>query len=294
MSNEQMINDILVKNGLNFTIEKIPLMGTYNGNQIISPYFGLLNTQSNEIINTTKAGYTVSQNYDVIDMVLQGMNRFGDKLQVSKAGSINGGRRVFVQLEIEGAAKVGDDTIKQYVTVIDSNDGSTGLSIGIGDVVMHCQNQFFKFYKNGEAKFRHTATITEKIKSIPKLIETALLESIQQVKVYNTFISTPLTEMLAHKMVKEVLGYDRLITSVSEQAKMTKRSIDIMETLYSNIETEKGIVGNNVWALFNGLTRFTTHHQSAPKRENGKIESMLVGSGYQKAITGFDYLYSNS
>ena len=79
-----------------------------------------------------------------------------------------------MQLQIEGDSKVGDDIIKRYVTVIDSNDGSTGLSVGIGDFTMSCQNQFFRFYKEGNAKFRHTATLNEKIKSIPTLIETAL------------------------------------------------------------------------------------------------------------------------
>lgn len=290
MTDNSKVQEILVENGLDFHIEKAPLVAIdADGNQLITPYFGLINTSTKEVINTCKEGYTVSQNSDVVEMVLKGMEKFGNELKVSKAGSINGGRRVFMQLEINGTSKVGNDLVKQYVTIIDSNDGSTGLSVGIGDLVAHCTNQFFKFYAKGNAKFRHTATLNQKIASIPYLIETALDESMNQIKIYNRFISTELTKNLADKMVKEVLGYDRVFTSVDELAKLTQRSNSMMDTLYSNIETEINECGNNLWGLFNGLTRYTTHEMSAPKRDNGKIESLISGTAYNKAKVGFDF-----
>ena len=286
-----MISEILTKHGLDFHIEKLPLVGIDSkGNQVISPYFGLLNTKTNEVINTCKAGYGVSQNADIVDMILKGTKNFGEKLSVTKAGAINGGRRVYMQLAIEGKGKVGDDVITRYVTIIDSNDGTTGLSIGIGDLVMHCENQFFKFYKAGEAKFRHTATIEQKIASIPQLVEIALGKSLEQIKIYNRFLSTPLTKNLADKMVNHVLGYDRVMTSPSDFEKLGKRSLDMMNTLYGCIETETDIVGKNLWGVFNGVTRYTTHHQKPPKRENGLEESLLLnGVGYKKAIDAYDF-----
>lgn len=289
MSIQSRVNEILSEHGLDFKITKLPLVGFENGDQLITPYYGLFNSQSGECINTVKEGYHVSQNADVVEMVLKGIERYSDTLKVSKAGSINGGRRVFMQLEIEGDSKVGDDIVKKYVTIIDSNDGSTGLSVGIGDEVAHCTNQFFRFYNEGNAKFRHTATLQQKIQTIPSLIQTALGESMRQIKIYNKFISTPLTQSLAHKMVNEILGYDKL----SKIDNLPVKSINRMETLYSNIKTECDIVGNNVWGLFNGLTRFTTHEQTTPKRINGKIESLLVGAGYKKALKGFELCLEN-
>jgi len=37
------------------------------------------------------------------------------------------------------------------------------------------------------------------------------------------------------------------------------------------------------------VTRYTTHHQNAPKRANGHAESLLVGTGYQKNITALNF-----
>lgn len=285
------VKEILKAHGLDFRIEKRQLFGfDEENNQLITPYFGLFNTKSGECINTCKVGYHVSQNEDIVDMILKGTAKFGDKLTVSKAGSINGGRRVFLQLAIEGQSIVGDDSITRYITIIDSNDGSTSLSVGIGDMNMWCGNQFFKFYKAGEAKFRHTATLEQKIASIPNLIETALLKSIKQIEIYNKFISTSLTQGLADKLVKEVLGYDRLITSPAEIAELSGRSIGMMDTLYSNIETEIKHSGKNLWSLFGGVTRYTTYHQSVPKRINGREESLINGTGYGKAMKAFEFL----
>lgn len=283
MSMHTKVQEILDANGLNFRIEKAPLLATNeNGEQMLTPYYGLFNTSSGECINTCKEGYHVSQNADVVEMVLKGIEGYSDKLSVTKAGSINGGRRVFMQLGIEGDSKVGNDIIKRYVTIIDSNDGSTGLSVGIGDFTMSCSNQFFKFYKKGDAKFRHTATLQQKIQTIPMLIQTALSESIKQIKVYNTFQSTEVSRDLANRMVKSILGYDKVITSVAEQSKLTSRSLAIMDDLYSHIEHEMNEKGENLWGLHSGVTRWTTHSKPGPKRDNGHIESMLVGVGYKK------------
>ena len=283
-------SSIIEKYGLDFRISKHPMVAIdKGGNQIVSPFFGLINERTGEVINTCKAGYTVSQNEDVIDLVLKGIQQFQGDLSVSKAGSIHGGRRVFLQLALNGLTKIGNDSIVRYITVIDSNDGSTSLSIGIGDMAMHCQNQFFKFYKAGDSKFRHTASLEKRIQEIPRLIDNALNESMRQVATYNRFLSTPLTKQLADKMVNAVLGNDRSM-SIAEQAKLSTRSINMMDTLYANIERETSEVGNNVWGLFNGLTRYTTHEIKGPSRDFGGDESLIVGNGYKKGIAGFKFL----
>jgi hypothetical protein len=302
------VQEILMENGLDFKIEKQGLyrikdinliLGLENGilkgtdfEPIATPYFGLVNTKSGNTINSVKDGYTVSQNHEILELALRGMENFGDALSISKAGSLNDGRKVFIQLKIDGKTKIGNDTLTQYVTIIDSNDGSTSLSIGIGDKCMRCQNQFFEFYKAGNAKFRHTATLEQKLRSIPMLIETALAKNLRQVRLYEMFESTPITRELANGMVKAMLGHDRELTSMEEQAKKTTRAINIMDSLYNDIETEFNQVGLNLWGLFGGATRFTTHTQTAPKRENGREEALMNGSSYKLNQSALEYCES--
>ncbi len=290
MNMQENVNKILVDNGLDFTIEKHPFSGKDNkGNEILSPYYGLYNTKTGMYINSVKEGYTISQNSEIVEMVLKGMEKFGNNLNVTNAGSIHDGRKVYLQISIEGDGILNDgDRVKRYVTIIDSNDGSTSLSVGIGDKTMSCKNQFYRFYKAGEAKFRHTSTIEQKILSIPSLIETALSESLKQVKIYNGFQSTKVSRELAHQMVNAVLGYDK-ISIVKEGKELSTRSANMMESLYSHIAKEMKEKGNTLWGLHSGVTSWTTHDRKGPKRYNGQIESLLVGTSYKKNMTSFKF-----
>jgi hypothetical protein len=293
------VNEILTANGLDFTIEKLPLVGMQTSSavneqgEIItdksyvnSPYFGLMNSKSGEIINTVKAGYTVSQNAEIVELVLKGIAPFGDQISVQKAGSLNGGRRVFLQLAIEGNGKVGNDTIKRYVTIIDSNDGSTGLSVGVSNLTMSCSNQFFQFNKNAQSKIRHSRSLEQKVLEIPSLIKLALQQDLKVIERYQVFQSTSVSRSLAHQMVNSILGVDKTM-SIKELSEMPTARTNSMDTLYDNIDIEMNSKGNSLWGLFSGVTRWTTHVKSAPKRENGRIESLMLGTNYntnQKAL----------
>lgn len=286
MNNEMKnkVNEILVAHNLDFRIEKEQLLSA-TGKP--TPFYGLFNDKTGECINSVKEGYTVSQNDEVVELVLNGMQGFGE-LSVSKAGSLNGGRKVFIQLGIEGMSHVGSERIKRYVTIIDSNDGSTGLSVGIGELVMSCQNQFFKFYKSGQSKLRHTASLTQRIKEIPFLIEEALSESLKLTETYKQFQSTPVTRALADEMVKYILGFDRLM-SIKKETELSTRSLNAMDSLYNHIEKETNQKGLNLFGLFSGVTSWTTHEKSAPRRENGREESMMTGTNYRTNEQGLEF-----
>ena len=106
-SNETLVNEILVKNNLDFTIHKIPMFGSLTQNfggvplntQIPSDYFALYNDKAQKIINTVKSGYEVSQTKEIVSLVVEASAHFGN-LRVVKGGSINSGRKVYLQLEI--------------------------------------------------------------------------------------------------------------------------------------------------------------------------------------------------
>jgi hypothetical protein len=292
---KQQVQDILIEHNLDFTIEKVPLVGLRTGpdgktTQATTPYYGLYNSKTNTCINTVKAGYGVSQNADLVEAVLLGSQDYTSKLKVSKAGALNDGKQVYIQMAINGLSKVnGADEIIRYVTIIDSNDGSTSLSVGIGDLTMSCKNQFYKFYAKGQAKFRHTATIEEKIKQLPNLIKLALGESLRQIEIYNAFQSTKVSRDLANQLVLEILGYDRVITSQAEQAKLKQVSVNRMASLYNHIEKETLDKGLNLWGMHSGVTSWTTHEKAGPKRENGKAETMIIGSAYKDNMTSFKW-----
>ena len=270
--------EILLLNGLDFNISKRKLVDEQNNNSF---YFGLWNDKTGNCIHTVKEDYTVSQNQDVVEVALMGIAPFGEALHITKAGSINDGRKVFIQIAIAGHSIVGNDIVERYLTIIDSNDGSVSLSVGIGDKTMSCQNQFWRLHKSG-SKFRHTASIAQKIKELPKLIEAALKQSAAQAIAYQEMFDFKITSEshVVDALVKALLGYDKYYTSTTDLAEKKTRAINKMNLLYDTIYQEIADKGWNLWGLHSGTTRFTTFHNSAPKRDNGRTESQMLGSGY--------------
>jgi len=294
--------DILTEYGLDFRIEKQHtgfINGGFSANEdgIItleegaslnsSPYFNLVNGSTGMVLNSVAKGYQVSQNDEIVEKVVRGMEPFGDKLRVHKAGALNGGRKVFIQLEIDGMAKVGGDSLKRYVTIIDSNDGSTGLSVGIGNFTMSCSNQFFFFHKENGMKFRHTAALVGHISNLSTRIQEALEMDLRQMELFKTFASTPCSRNLSHVMVKELVGLNKQ-SSEKELGDASTRKYNAMEKLYENIENEMNSKGNNLWGLQSGVTRWTTHDKSHPQRTNGQIESYMTGTNQRTAAQGLD------
>jgi hypothetical protein len=156
------------------------------------------------------------------------------------------------------------------------------------ELVMSCSNQFFKFYKSGQSKLRHTASLTQRIKEIPYLIEMALLESLKLTETYKHFQSTPLTKGLADEMVRHILGFDKTM-SIKTESELSTRSLNAMETLYGHIKKETNQKGDNLFGLFSGVTSWTTHEKSAPRRENGREESMMTGTNYKTNEQGLQF-----
>ena len=288
---ETKIQEILKKTGLDFIIEKIPLFGTFNGQFIRTNEYGLLNTKTQEVLSPVKSGYHPSQNHDIVRKVLKGTEQF-DNLEITQGGALNGGRKVVLQLQVTGSVLIGNDIVKRYITILDSNDKSSSLSIGIGDETMSCTNQFFHFYKSkkhasNRFRFRHSKSIDEKMEDM--LIEFALSESMRMMDLYKEFQSTPCSRNLAHEMVNHLIGIDR--TSPKEELEgISTVKLNKMDAIYDNIfgemdghnsrlydDSKYEAKGENMWGLLSGVTRFTTHKLSVPRRENGRMESQMTG-----------------
>jgi len=254
----------------------------------------------------------------VVELAKIGMRHFRG-MKMVKAGEFDGGRKVYIQIAIEGDALIGNDTVKRFVTIIDSNDGTASLSVGIGDRTLSCENQFFAFAKKGESKFRHSKNMAERIKEIPNLIEFALLSSMRMTEIYTEFQKTICTKNMVNEMIVRLLETDKLEAKLkaklvkegkpNETPEITGRAKASIDVLTSNIRLEMngGMVedskgklvkyegkGQNLWGLFSGVTRWTTHAKSAPKRENnsnGRLEGIMSprGTNYKANQEAFGY-----
>ena len=108
---------------------------------------------------------------------------------------------------------------------------------------------------------------------------------------YGRFQSTKVTRKLADEMVKHLLGYDKLM-SVRKESDLSVRSLNVMDDLYGHLEKEMNQKGENLFGLFSGVTSWTTHSKSAPRRENGRLESLMVGTNNRVNQDAYEFTMS--
>jgi hypothetical protein len=96
---------------------------------------------------------------------------------------------------------------------------------------------------------------------------------------------------MADEMVKNLLGFDRLM-SVRKESDLSARSLNAMNDLYDHMTKEMNQKGDNLFGLFSGVTSWTTHSKSAPRRENGRLESLMVGTNNKTNQDAYEFTMS--
>ena len=263
--------------------------------KILTPYYVLLNESTGEALNSVKEGYTITQTKEVIRLILHGLENIDSNLRknvkITKGGQINGGRKIFLQFEIDSNTNIDGDAITRYITVVDSNDGTTGLSIGIGDETASCTNQFYQFNKNADFKFKHTKSIDENLKRVSTLIENAFKLSLDTFKLYQEFNKVDVTPKQVQNMIKFVYGHNDESIQNSDSDKPQTRIVNNLKNIEAHIQKEMKSKGNTIWGLHSGFTSWTTNgrEDNAPKRDNGHIESLMLGANYKYNDNSFKY-----
>ena len=305
---ETRVQDILTKTNLDFKVIKMLPTSVYQGVEIAAAKHMLINSKTMKSIGTCSAKYGVSQNDEIVTKLLEATDEIrGGKVSIQKGGVIGGGSKIFLQLRIDGYAKVGNDTVHQYITVLDSNDGSCSLSVGIGDFTMSCSNQFNLFYKNSMNKFRHSNNINSRIDNefVPLILD-RLSRSMQQAERYQlmegTDISKDLVNDLMFQMLRTKQSYssEQMIAEIKAQAKKGHGVLDMedilnpsnlggkarssYDSLKQSLEHELNEKGNNLWGLHSGVTYWTTHMS-----KNGGLANSVKGNNYNKNIKSFKF-----
>ena len=288
-------NEILEQNKLNWNVVKKPLF-TYDMNEKDgfhevndTPYYGIVREDTGEVFTTCKKGYTPTQNETIIDTMqeIAGEN----DLEIIKAIPINEGRKIVVQMKRpNNRIIIGGQDTDQFIYAINSHDGTSSLKFGFMNTVIFCQNQFGWLSGNAMSGYRHTESIQDKVKNLPQIIN--FTDQEKRIADLQEFSMQHATKDLINDTIDYLSETDLLATGVDPDM-YSSRKLNIRNDIKACIYMEMNRVGHNKWGLFNGVTRYTTHGKSVPKRDNGRQESLLIGSGRTMNEKAFNFLKEN-
>ena len=265
--NEQ-VKTLLDKTNLNWTVRQESLQ-TESG-LLVPNKLAIVREDNNTIVGVHSDGYVPYQNHELMDLLHQVSGRTG--LEIHRGGDFKGGGRIFVQLK-GNDLKLGNDRIEGFLTGVNSFDGSTSLSFGHSNTTISCMNTFFRVMKGLQHKVRHTKSMTLKVEDICKRLDVVLEEEKQTFKYITQLSETRFDDLLKEKVTRKLFGIKPEV-NLNDEDSISTRTRNNLSRFYIDLNGEISQKGDNLWGLFSGVTKYTTHSYS----KNDNTEVKLFGN----------------
>jgi len=266
------VQEVLNQTGLNWTVRQEGI--TTESGIIVPKQMAVVREDTNTVLAVHGDGYFPYQNHQLIELLDKVSNQIG--LPIHRGGMFGDGAKVFIQLK-SNDLKLGTDRVEGYITGVNSFDGSTSLAFGPSNITISCQNSFYAAFRNMDTKVRHTKNMIMRVDEICRGLEGVVREEAEMFedikKMSETRFSKETEEWvskLLFNISREVNMHDEKALSTVTQNRLSRFHIDLNGELKDK--------GDNLWGLFSGVTKYTTH--SLTKGDNS--ENKMFGTYGQR------------
>lgn len=213
--------------------------------------------------------YNPFQNHELIELLERVSNQTG--MEIANSGLFGDGEKVFIQLKSDNL-RLGNDRIEGYLTGINSFDGSTSLAFGPSNVTISCTNSFYAAFRGLNTKVRHTKNMGVRIEDICKSLELTLEQEKVMFKHIVELSETRIGKGNIDSVIRSLFNVSKEVDLNDDEAlsTVTKNKID---RFYVDLNGELKGKGDNLWGLFSGVTKYTTHSINS----NGNLENKMFG-----------------
>lgn len=194
--------------------------------------------------------YAPVQNREAFEFV---DNLIGSEMHFETAGSLWGGKRVWVLAKLPEHVEVGGDAIDQFVLLTTSHDGSHAVTAAVTPIRVVCQNTLTWGLAAARRthKVRHTANATATVHEARAVLELSI-NYMDQFREFGDHLATQkMTEARFTKVLEELWpgeGTDRAAAS-------HERSREAVMTLFRDGETVGNAPGTK-WAAANAIAEY--------------------------------------
>lgn len=230
-------------------------------------------TKDPEVIGNVGELYHIIQNEEHAGLLNALVEESGAHFET--AGSLDGGKRVFITMKLQGHINVGGvDPVENYIAAINSHDGSTAFTLMVTPVRIVCQNTLNVAFSKAKSTYRvrHSSGASKALhQEARKALDLTFnyLEGFQEEA--ERLINTTMTQMQFDELLVRNFG----APSGSAPGTITRaeNKIDEISSLFTHAYTQEGI-RNTAWAGFNALTEWSDHFH--PTRGSAQETSRAV------------------
>lgn len=244
-----------------------------------------------DVLGTVGGRYNIFSNeqiFDFADTLTEGRRRW------ETAGSIKNGQKVFATLvatddlvlDPNGSA----DTIKRYIMLVSSHDGSTTMVVKMVNTRVVCQNTLNVAMGEAGAEFkiRHTQGMETKIQDARKALSLASIYDEVFEKEMQALFEADMTLTQFENIVMDIFPEPE--EDVRGSLKKWNNKMDTILNVWQNSTGEVENLPNSAYKGFNVLTGWNQWHRGIRKDKNGNpnVENFLAaGSGFDVKTNEF-------
>lgn len=258
--------------GLDWTVEAKPI---YNDKGIEIPGFKA-NTRDidDKVLGIVSNRYRIVQNNDAFDFT---DSLIGEEVKYETAGSLCGGKRIFLLAKLPDKKILGDD-FDNYICFTNSHDGKGAIEACMTPTRVVCQNTLNLALSKATRKWstRHTGNIESKLAEAKHTLQLAEEYMNELAIVADQMANTTISESEVVSMLDEIYPMSE---DISDRAKRTinQKKNDFMVCMLSpDILKFK----NTAWGVINAASDFSTHKAPARLTSNyqeNKFNKLLDG-----------------
>ncbi len=238
----------------------------------------IVREDTNKILSVRGKDYQIYQNEEMLEILQKISGSSG--LEIKKGGYFGHGEKVYIQLKSADLI-LGKDKVEGFITGVNSFDGTTSLAFGNTNVTISCLNTFFGAFRSLQSKVRHTKNMGLKIDEILNGIDKMLIdEKVQFEKIVKLSETRIPQGDLSDDFISTLLGLPLSKIKDPDLSGKTKGNVDrIREAIDHQIKDK----GDNLWGLFSGITKYTTHDLKT-KKDSSELKMFGVYGNRERQI----------
>ena len=229
------------------------------GNKVIK------RSDDNSVISVMKKSYnpiTTAGFTDIVETIAKNIGAEVAGYTDWGTGNTMGRRRqvITAQMQLTDALSIAGSKIQGYLTIGTGFDGSRSFYVGHTNEYLRCENQWGSIITNMTARL--TKNVMNKVDEIVNNIQLYTEYEKELYKHFKEFQKVKIDERLIQECIGRVAGLneeERAMTIKQRHEVLTTQKLNKIDDISASVRGEIADLGNNAWALFNGITHYTTH-----------------------------------
>jgi hypothetical protein len=181
---------------------------------------------------------------------------------------------------------IGNSKVNRWITALNSHDGSSCVAFGSQQTVVICQNTFYMAYKN-LTHVRHNMNAKDKLMAMATDLNNSLMEDQLLTEEFKRWVDMPVTSRQIEMVKNGIVALNE-----DKEEKLSMRKQNQLIKIDRAIQQEFSLEGENLWGLFNGVTRYTNHTMSPNKTQVDIKESLMVGQGARINKSAYNQIHA--